>query len=231
MGKTERLNAATTPAEDEWWLATDPQPDKPSETADARRERQDEAGQALAQAQFAMDNAVAVLNDSLASAMEQYVDDLQYDALADTVAWIQDMRRTLGEAEGYVARELGRMDATPEIITLSDGRVATVMKGKDRKEWRHADWQRDVRQAVLEQVVATWSEAPEVLDEDGEVATLPLGEIVTKAMTDAQAVHGSAAPKVTALKPLGLAADDYCSTYPGPYSVRISAPATTTTED
>lgn len=224
---TERLTAADGPQGDDWAAVAPAPPTKPRESAKARQARQAKAADGMGQAMHWCAAGIKALNDTLASGIEGHVDDLQYDVLADTVAWIQDQRRLLGEAEAYVARELGRMDGTPEIIELADGRRAEVMKGKDRKEWRHDDWKRDVRAAVLEQVVATWSEAPEVLDEDGEVATLPLAQIVTTAMANVQAVHGSAAPKVTALKPLGLSADDYCTTGPGPYSVRISAAPTT----
>jgi len=230
MAQTERLTAADGPQGDDW--ATAPAPEaKPSEAPEERAHRQVIARDRAGHAMHLIASGIADLNANLANAMEGHVDDLDYDVLAETVAWIQDTRKALGEAEGYVARELGRMDGCPEIIELPDGRRAEVMKGKDRKEWRHDDWKRDVRSAVLEQVTATWSDAPEVLTEDGEVATLPLAQIVTTAITNAQAVHGSAAPKVTALKPLGLSADDYCSTFPGPYSVRISAPATTTTQE
>jgi hypothetical protein len=131
------------------------------------------------------------------------------------------MKARLGQAEAYVARELGRMDAVPEVIELPDGRTAQVNKGRDRKEWRHDDWKRDVRLAVLK--------AHDVGEHLVDVVT---GEPVDvlDLFAKVQAVHGSAAPKVTALKPLGLAADDYCTSSPGPYSVRISTPTDTTTE-
>jgi hypothetical protein len=217
---TERLTAADGPQGDDWATQAPSAPATPAETPQERQERQEHAQDNLAVAIYEITRAVSDLNANLAGAMEQHTDDLNYEALADTAAWIQDLRRTLGEAEGYVARELGRMDATPEIITLSDGRTAQVLKGKDRKEWRHDDWKRDVRAAVI--ASSDDLAALTFVNYDGEV--LPQADVLQPLLAQVQAVHGSAAPKVTALKPLGLSADDYCTSYPGPYSVRISAP-------
>lgn len=222
MPTTERLTAADGPQGDDW--ATAPTaPALPPETQEQRTERQRHAQDRLGHAIFTITAGVKALNEDLASAMEQHTDDLEHDALAETVAWLQDVRRSLGEAESYVARELGRMDSTPEIITLPDGRVAQVMKGKDRKEWRHDDWKRDVINAVVPEAELV---AYVVDAETGESRDVDVADLIAKA----QAVHGSAAPKVTALKALGLAADDYCTTGPGPYSVKISAPSTPTQE-
>jgi hypothetical protein len=220
---TERLTAADGPQGDDWAAVAPAPPTKPSERAKARFARQAKAADGLGQAMHWCAAGIKALNDTLASGIEGSVDDLQYDVLADTVAWIQDQRRLLGEAEAYVARELGRMDGTPEIIELADGRRAEVMKGKDRKEWRHDDWKRDVRAAVIEQ--ANLSGHLIVSEATGD--TVEPEPLIQGLLAAVQAVHGSAAPKVTALKPLGLSADDYCTTGPGPYSVRISAAPTT----
>lgn len=227
---TERLTAADGPQGDDWATETQAKVNTTLERPEVREAVQAIASDLLAHGMLMIADGMDELDRALPRAMERLTDDLDYGPLAETVAWLQAMKARLGVAEAFVARELGRMDGVPEVIELPDGRTAQVNKGKDRKEWRHDDWKRDVREAVLEQVTAAWSEAPEILTEDGEVATLPLGQIVTTAMANVQAVHGSAAPKVTALKPLGLAADDYCTSSPGPYSVRISTPTDTTTE-
>lgn len=207
-------------ADDDW--ATEPvTPAAPSETPEARKARQTEAQERLGHAMLAIGSGVTDLTADLATAMDGHEDDLQYDVLAETVAWLQDLRRDLGTAEAYVSRELGRMIGCPDVITLADGRRAEVLKGKERKAWDHEAWKRDVRKAVLD--------AEGI---DGALLDVATGEAVDvqALLAKVQSVHGSAAPKVTALKPLGLAADDYCESVPGPYSVRISAPATTTTE-
>jgi hypothetical protein len=231
MPTTERLTAADGPQGDDW--AADLAPtkgmaaSKPRETAEVRQARQRIAADGMGQAMHWCAAGIKALNDTLASGIEGHVDDLEYEVLAETVSWIQEQRKVLAEAEAYVARELGRMDGTPEIIELPDGRHAEVMKGKDRKEWRHDDWKRDVRAAVI-------SHSEELayltfVNVDGEI--VPQADALQPLLAAVQAVHGSAAPKVTALKPLGLSADDYCTTGPGPYSVRISAAPTTTQEN
>jgi hypothetical protein len=224
---TERLTAADGPQGDDWATVAPAAPAKPHETAKARRARQQKAADGMGQAMHWCAAGIKALNDTLASGIEGHVDDLEYDVLAETVAWIQDQRRILGEAEAYVARELGRMDGTPEVIELADGRRAEVMKGKDRKEWRHDDWKRDVITALLAPLTERGLTAYVPNYQTGEVDPVDVGDLIAKA----QAVHGSAAPKVTALKPLGLSADDYCTTGPGPYSVRISAAPTTIQEN
>lgn len=219
MGQITRTSG---PEQGDWYDQPDTTVAQPTETAEARKARQVAAQERLGHAMTQMAMAQREFSDDLATAMDGHEDDLEYGVLAETVAWLQDVRRDLATAEAYVARQLGRMIGCPDVIDLSDGRRAEVLKGKDRKAWKHADWQRDVRVAVLSQ--ANVSDAGLVDAQTGETVD------PSALLAAVQAVHGSAAPKVTALKPLGLAADDYCETFPGPYAVRISAPASTTTE-
>lgn len=219
MGQITRTSG---PTEGNWYDQPEATVARPAETAEARKARQVAAQDRLGHAMTQMAMAQHEFSDDLATAMDGHEDDLEYGVLAETVAWLQDMRRDLGVAEAYVARQLGRMVGCPDVIDLADGRRAEVLKGKDRKEWRHDDWKRDVRVAVLSQANVS----------DAGLVDVQTGETVDASalLAAVQAVHGSAAPKVTALKPLGLSADDYCTTGPGPYAVRISAPAATTTE-
>jgi hypothetical protein len=221
MGQITR----TTTSSDDWATGPAPEATDGAQAAQDRRARQTEAQAELGHAMLSIGSGLRDLTETLANAMEGHADDLQYDVLAETVAWLQDVRRELGTAEAYVARELGRMIGCPDVIELADGRRAEVLKGKDRKEWRHEDWKRDVRSAVLTE--AGLADHDLIHPETGE--TLEPADLLAL-LAKVQAVHGSAAPKVTALKPLGLSADDYCTTGPGPYAVRISAPASTTTE-
>jgi hypothetical protein len=218
---TERLTAADGPQGDDW--ATEPaEPKAPALSAEERRRRQVIAQDRLGRSTQLIALALDSYDKALAGATEAFTDDLDYGALAETVAWIQAVKGRLGQSEAFVAREMGRLDGCPEIVELPDGRVATVMKGRERKEWRHDDWKRDVRAAVIKS--AGLALDAEIVDaENGTFVDLP--DLLAKV----QAVHGSAAPKSTALKPLGLSADDYCTSGPGPYSVRISTPTDTTT--
>jgi len=216
---TERLTAADGPQGDDW--ATAPMatcgadtdwpgqpcgsapghpgqhvPSRAAETPEERQRLQRRATDWMAYAMTSTAAALQELDNALPRAMEALTDDLDYAALAEQVAWLQAMKARLGQAEAFVARELGRMDSTPEVIELPDGRTATVDP------------------------------------HTGEFVVDATGGLVMEAIAKAQAVHGSAAPKVTALKPLGLSADDYCTSGPGPYSVQISAPeASTTTQE
>lgn len=128
------------------------------------------------------------------------------------VAMLQDIRRSLAETEAYLAREIGRDEMAPREGVLPDGRRFVVKRGADRKAWSHDDWKRDVRQQIMSGVRA-------VVDVDtGE--PVELGDLLAAV----QDVSSSAPPKVTALKRLGLDPDSYCETYPGPFSVQVSAP-------
>jgi hypothetical protein len=223
MGQITRTSG---PEQGAWYDQPDTTVAQPTETAEARKARQVAAQERLGHAMNHMAMAQHEFSDDLATAMDGHEDDLEYGVLAETVAWLQDMRRDLATAEAYVARQLGRMIGCPDVIELPDGRRAEVLKGKDRKAWQHADWQRDVRNAIVDSREGWDLVAYRVSQMDGTSEDVDVSDLIAQA----QAVHGSAAPKVTALKPLGLAADDYCESVPGPYSVRISAPATTTTE-
>lgn len=225
MGQITRTSG---PEQGAWYDQPDTTVAQPTETAEARKARQVAAQERLGHAMNHMAMAQHEFSDDLATAMDGHEDDLEYGVLAETVAWLQDMRRDLATAEAYVARQLGRMIGCPDVIELPDGRRAEVLKGKDRKAWKHEDWQHDVRTEVL---VRFSEQHPDGLLDPATGETHDVITLVAPLIRQAQAVHGSAAPKVTALKPLGLAADDYCESVPGPYSVRISAPATTTTTE
>lgn len=219
MGDLTRTN---TPDADPFAWADTPAP-KPVDP-EQRRAEQEVGTDLVAHAVHQVAAGVKDLDNHLATATQALEDELDYTGLADTVAWLHDVRSRLAVLESYVSRELGRMDGCPDVITLSDGRLAEVMKGKDRKAWRHDDWKRDVRLAVSDGIGGdVWVVDPETGETHEEDATA----VIHGAIAAAQAVHGSTAPKVTALKALGLSADDYCESYPGPYSVKISAPSTT----
>jgi hypothetical protein len=133
------------------------------------------------------------------------------DAVA-AIVLIQDLRRALAETEAALSRQVGRDEMAPTEGVLADGRQFSVMKGAERKAWRHDQWQTDVRREILSGI-----HLESVLDaETGEPIDL------VGLLAAAQRVHSSAPPKVTALRPLGLKADDYAETFPGPYAVKVT---------
>jgi len=87
----------------------------------------------------------------------------------------------------------------------------------DRKAWDHAEWQRDVRAKLLQ--AHGLKGAQGVLTADGEVLD---ASVLYDLMAEVEAAHGSAAPKVTALRALGLDARDYCESSPGRWTVRVT---------
>jgi len=168
------------------------------------------------------------LDDTVAAWADQHLESLDYTGPAELIAWLQATKARLGVMEAYLARELGRTEGCPDLIVLPDGRHAEVVKGKDRKAWNHDAWKADVLNTLVAEV------APTVRLIDTETGEEWDASLIGSLIARAQAVHGSAAPKVTALKPLGLAADDYCESFPGPYAVKVSTPSDstpTTTKD
>ena len=182
--------------------------------------------EALGEALAAITDGLAALDAATVPAVTEWLETMDHAAVVETVDWLQRKRAEMARLEAYIVRELGRDDTRPEAYTLPDGRTAELGKAKDRKEWRHADWQRDVRAAVVRHAG---------IGDTDDLVNATTGERVQvyDLLASIQAVHASAAPKVTALKALDLSADDYCTSYPGPWSLRIQAPAPaspTTTE-
>lgn len=83
--------------------------------------------------------------------------------------------------------------------------VVDIRRSRDRTSWDHSEWKQDVRGAALEKTGAT----DEVFTADGE--SFNLRELLMLV----QDVHGATAPKVTALRALGLEPKAYCTDAPG----------------
>lgn len=219
----ERITGMTSP--DDWATETVAR-ETPQE--DDRAALVAEAQEMFSQAVYAVTAAISDLNRGSVLTTDDALERLAYDEVAESIAWIQDTRRDLAVLESYLSRRLGSEPGCPDALVLPSGRHAEVMKGKDRKAWDHEAWQRDVRVAVVgETVFRAYADA-----ETGELVDLTPTLLDVAARI--QAVHGSTAPKIRALKALSLDADDYSETYPGPFSVKVSPPpteniATTTT--
>lgn len=164
--------------------------------------------------------------------------DLQLDYLLDActdpagtdVAELLDLIRTQrvalqaleGRAEESAAKAL--LDDMTTTDTLRIERHRTT----DRKAWQHAEWQRDVRAKVMQAAGLKGCHLVLPTGEllDGKAAT----DVLYTLMSTLQAAHGSAAPKTTALRALGLDARDYCESSPGRWTVRVTRMADETEE-
>ena len=161
---------------------------------------------------------------------------LDTSAQADAIALIQDLRYRLGQVEAQATMTLGKA-LGKTTANLSDGRQFTLSRTQDRTAWDHEDWKRDARRKVVEQTLAEFGTTHlDVVDMEGEVSTLDLGPLLFNAVAAAQEVHGSTAPRSTALKRLGLYASDYCSSSPGGWRLNVlrpteAKPETTTEKD
>jgi len=143
-------------------------------------------------------------------------------AVHDAIPRLRDMERDLSVALG---QRLGTVQGN-----LADGRQFTLKRTQDRKAWDHEDWKRDARRAIVQGV----PKGLVLLDEDtGE--TQPLAPTLHVLLAEAQEVHGSTAPRSTALKRLGLYAADYCESSPGGWKFDAITPdpkpETTTEKD
>lgn len=141
-----------------------------------------------------------VARHALAGAQDR-LDAMEPQHVVTLVAHLQDLRRDLQGMEADLARLLGRDDTADRAGVLPDGRSWQVRKGAVRKAWRHAEWQHDVRALVLAR-----------LAEDGDVGG---------ALATLQGVHGSTAPRATALRALGLDPDEYAESVPGSWGVQV----------
>lgn len=88
--------------------------------------------------------------------------------------------------------------------------VVTIQRSRTRTQWDHDDWKHDVRGAVVDKYAGT-----ELFTIEGEAVDLM--DLISKV----QNVHGAQAPKVTALRALGLEPKAYCTDIPGQPTVSI----------
>lgn len=158
-------------------------------------------------------DAVTDLDDTLDALLEACTDPAGTDTaeLLDAIR-TQRTRLYLLEQQAEEACAKALLDDMTTTDTLRVERHRTT----DRKAWDHAGWQRDVRAKVLQ--AAGLKGAQGVLTADGEV--LP-ATVLYDLLSQVESAHGSAAPKVTSLRALGLDARDYCETSPGRWSVKV----------
>lgn len=235
MGEVQRVKAAEAIVEDPWaWAAEVPAPE-PEEAAPPRRTPEEAKAHAISLVDEGVEaeTAAQAMSSFLSGAIQHMTETLDPSLLVEAVASIQRAKAELGMVESSIARALGRLGR--EMPTLTEGTTATgdtylVRGGATRKAWDHDSWKHDVRAAIVEGLDLPASTM--ILDpETGETMDLDVRKTIQEVISMAQSVHGSAAPKVTALKPLGLKAGDYCETYPGPFTITITPTSTEDTND
>lgn len=150
-------------------------------------------------------------------------DDTQ--GLVDTVALVQDFRRKLADLEAdLVAVAADALKGRDLQGNLFDGRQWKLHRTADRKAWDHDDWKRDARRAIQLDLDRRYGETGDLVDlKSGEA--MSLGQVLQVAMAEIQEVHGSTAPRTTALRRLGLSPDDYCETKRGSWKLDTIAPS------
>lgn len=140
-------------------------------------------------------------------------------AVHDALPRLRDMERDLAISLG---KRLGKVTGN-----LADGRQFTLARTADRKGWDHEDWKRDARREVVRGITDHIQITEDLVDvRTGEVVAL--AALLHEAVATAQEVHGSTAPRSTALKRLGLYATDYCESSPGGWKFDAIAPKPTT---
>lgn len=148
---------------------------------------------------------------------------------AAAIAVVQDLRRRLTQVENSLAITLGKAEGQHQ-GNLPDGRQFTLKRTAERKAWDHEDWKRDARRAIVKRHAAGLEDATlrSVNLGTGEVAEVTLAAFLHTVVAEAQEVHGSTAPRSTALRRLGLYASDYCESSPGGWKFDAIAPKPTT---
>lgn len=158
--------------------------------------------------------AVAGLEDALPDLVAQCTDpqaldmaELFYEVQAARIK-LQDLERDL---EGQLAKALMADEVHSGTLRVERRR------SRDRKQWDHDSWRRDVRAKVLRKLGLAGAQG--IVTRDGEVLDAP--GLLQELLAAVQNVHGAGAPKVTALRDLGLDAMDYCETTPGTVHVAV----------
>lgn len=235
MSEMKRLTAEELAEEDpDSWAAAIPEPEPEEEKPQRFSPEEAKEGAARLCDESVEAETAAIAMTSLTSQAIQHLEEtLDPSLVVDAVAAIQRAKKTLGLVEADLARALGRQARLAPTLKTGTGPGYTweVRGGATRKSWDHDGWKRDVRRTIVDGLEL--GDVHQVLTDDGEVLPLDLAKVFHEVLALAQAVHGSAEPKATALRPLGIDRDAYCEKYPGPFTLTITADAdaSTTKED
>lgn len=155
--------------------------------------------------------------ETLEAALPQLIDDATDPdgvQLAALLAQVRGARERLLTMERDLERETAK--AMSSDLLMVDGQFRVERRrSKDRTAWDHDSWTRDARRNVLRRRGVLG--AAGVVTKDGEVVEVSLSEL----LSDVEAIHGKGAPRVGAMRDLGLDPDDYCETKSGHPRVNI----------
>lgn len=146
----------------------------------------------------------------VSSAVAGWIDTAAEVEALDALATVRQARQDLAQVEAVLERHAARV-MTGNVIEWPGG-VAERHFGKSRKEWAHDDL---VRQVV--QLIAVDAATDKASGETDEM----LAALVQDACARFALTHRPDW-RVTALKQLGVDADDYCSAIPGRVTVAIT---------
>ena len=168
-------------------------------------------------------NAVLVLlaraawinKQAASSATGGGIDALSWEEATRVLADLREAMTTLSQIDAALVRHLYLTGPHGDIEVEGVG-VVKVYRTNDRKDWDHDEWKQDVRAAILEERAIA-----------GSVVDTASGEVIDlyDLLEQVQNVHGAQAPKVTALRALGLNPEAYCDERPGKPSVQITRPS------
>lgn len=159
-----------------------------------------------------VDDSDTLLADALKWCQLQESEGLE--GLAQLAADVQNAKRALALIEHEVARAAGQMKrggVQPSGV-LASGKPYELKRATTRKAWDHGAWKGAVLNRVLEdRGLDRYAVNPSTGEE------VDLGQLVA----DVQGVHGSTAPRVTALRSLGLEPGEFCTETPGPWAFYV----------
>lgn len=128
----------------------------------------------------------------------------------DLLGRVRAQRQGLAELESLIERDAAR--AMPHDLLEWEGGTAERRGGKDRKEWDHTALASAVRAAIVPPLAVD----PTTGEVDGSLAALLHQAVEQYAATNRPTW------RVTAVKPLGIDPDEYCSAVPGRATVQVN---------
>lgn len=156
--------------------------------------------------------SVGSLGDRLSDLLQECTDPEGRD-LAELLWNVREARTELLDIERTLE------EATAKAMLGDNAETGTIRversRRPDRKSWQHDEWKADVRRKTIQK---NSLKGAVVISADGEELDVSLEAVIR----EVQEVHGSAPPKVTGLRKLGIDADDYCERSPGPWSVKVT---------
>jgi hypothetical protein len=129
--------------------------------------------------------------------------------LLDLLGIVRDHRKNLADIESLLETRAAKA-MTGDVMEWTGG-TAERRWGKDRKEWKHDALTSAVTAAIV---------PPLAVDPNGEVDTV-LAELLHEAIS-AYAATNRPSWRVTAVKPLGIDPDEFCTSSPGRPSVTVT---------